>query len=172
MKMTKAWSIRLALLIASACVTWAVGDSSYAQATAPRAVVQAVQGEASVTPGADREPENLAQGSVVNAWNMISTEGQSKLFLQWETGILNLLGEFSSIFLTSRQTEAGPIEAIEVAEGVLRVIKQSGGGSVSPYVVTTPAAVIEPASYDDPVDFVVEAYMPTSSVITVISGQV
>ena len=141
-------------------------------AGAPRAAVQAVQGDANVTVDRDQEPTKLAVGSMVDAWNTVSTNENGKLFLKWETGMLNSIGGSSSIFLASRETERGPVDTIEMTEGLLRVTKQSGGGAGTPYMVVTPAASIEPANYDEPVDFIVEVYVPTTAVITVVSGNV
>ena len=41
-----------------------------------------------------------------------------------------------------------------------------------PYSVTTAVASIQPESYDQPVDFIVESYDPTSTVVTVVAGRV
>jgi hypothetical protein len=125
-----------------------------------------------MTAAPEDEPVKLSMGSMVNAWNIVSADIGSKLFLRWETGILNSLGESSSIFLASQETPRGPTDTIEVIEGALRVTRQSGGGNVTPYVVTTPVASIEPESYNQPVDFIVEVYTPTTTVVTVISGSV
>ena len=172
-KMTRAGSIKLAIVIAVVCVTWAGPASSDAQvAGAPRAAVQAVQGDANVAVDRDQEPTKLAVGSMVDAWNTVSTNENGKLFLKWETGMLNSIGGSSSIFLASRETERGPVDTIEMTEGLLRVTKQGGGGAGTPYMVVTPAASIEPANYDEPVDFIVEVYVPTTAVITVVSGNV
>ena len=172
-KMTGAGSAKLTIVFALVCVTWAGSASSDAQiAGAPRAVVQAVQGEANVAVDRDQEPTKLAVGSKVEAWNTVSTNENGKLFLKWETGVLNSIGGSSSIFLASREIERGPVDTIEMTEGLLRVTKPSGGGAGAPYMVVTPAASIEPANYDEPVDFIVEVYVPTTAVITVVSGNV
>jgi hypothetical protein len=173
MRIAKAWTIRLAIVVSVACFNWYVTTTSHAQvAGAPRAVVEAVQGGATVITGTDEEPERLGTGSTVNAWNMVNTNGSSKLFIRWGSGLLNSLGEFSSMFLASTDTPSGPMDAIQVTEGVLRVTKQRGGSSPAPYVVTTPSASVEPVNYDEPLDFVVEVYSPKTSAVTVISGQV
>ena len=172
-KITRYWSMQFAIVIAVACVTWAGPASSEAQiAGAPRAVVQAVQGDANVVVDRDRGPTKLAVGSMVDAWNTVSTNENGKLFLKWETGVLNSIGGSTSIFLASREIERGPVDTIEMTEGLLRVTKPSGGGAGAPYMVVTPAASIEPANYDEPVDFIVEVYVPTTAVITVVSGNV
>lgn len=59
--------MKLAILLAVACVTWAGPASSDAQvAGALRAVVQTVQGDANVTVDRDREPARLAVGKMVD----------------------------------------------------------------------------------------------------------
>jgi hypothetical protein len=74
----------------------------------------------------DREPVKLAVGSMVDAWNTVSTNEYCKLFLKRETGVLNSIGGSSTIFLDSRETDRGPVDSIEMTEGLLRVTKQSG----------------------------------------------
>ncbi len=95
-----------------------------------------------MTTGTDEEPARLGIGSTVNAWNMVNVNGSSKLFLRWGSGLLNSLGEYSSMFLASTDTASGPMDAIQMAEGVLRVTSQ-GRGPSTPYVVTTPSASVE-----------------------------
>ncbi len=172
-KMTRAGSMQLAIVIAVACVTWAGPASTDAQvARPPRAAVQAVQGDANVAVDRDQEPKQLAVGSMVDAWNTVSTNENGKLFLKWETGILNSIGGSSSIFLATSETERGPVDVIEMTNGLLRVTRQGGGAALTPYMVATPAASIEPATKDEPVDFIVEVDVPATSAITVISGSV
>jgi hypothetical protein len=58
-------------------------------------------------------------------------------------------------------------------EGVLRISTDERKGSPSgPYGVTTPTAFIQPVSLAEPVDFIVETYDPSSTVVTVLRGQV
>ncbi len=159
------------LLIASICLT--LPCASYGQAAAaPQAVVQAVQGDATVAVDQDQEPVGLAPGSTIDAWNTVSTDEASKLFVRWNTGILNSLGELTSIFLTSSQTERGPMDSFEMTEGMFRVTSQRGTPTLTPYRVMTPSASIEPVNYDEPTDFIVEVHVPTTTVVTVISGSV
>ena len=175
MKKKNLWvsGMKLAIFIVAMCVIAAGPASSDAKAAqALRAAVQAVQGDASMTVGPDQEPAKLTVGKMVEAWNTVSTNENSKLFLKWETGLLNSLGGSSSIFLASRETKSGPVDTIEMTEGLLRVTQKSGGGGGAPYMVVTPAASIEPVNSDEPVDFIVEVYVPTTAVITVVSGNV
>ncbi len=173
LKIPRISGMKLAIFIVAMCVIVAGPASSDAKAAkALRAAVQAVQGEATMTVGPDQEPAKLAVGKMVEAWNTVSTNENSKLFLKWETGLLNSLGGSSSIFLASRETKDGPVDTIEMTEGLLRVTQKSGGGAGAPYMVVTPAASIEPVNSDEPVDFIVEVYVPTTAVITVLSGNV
>ena len=82
------------------------------------------------------------------------------------------MGEVSSISLAQKENQNGHINLIDLNEGVVRVTKQSGGGNLTPYKVTTPVASIEPLNYYEPVDFLVEAYTPTTSAVSVLSGTV
>jgi hypothetical protein len=86
--------------------------------------------------------------------------------------MLTSLGGLTSIYLGSEKGESGSVHVLEMSKGVLRVTKQSGGGNVAPYKVTVPEGSIEPVDYDAPVDFLVETYSPTMSIITVITGPV
>ncbi len=172
-KMTRGGSITLAIVVAAACVIYAEAASSAAEVVAPpRATVQALHGDANVTVDRDQEPTKLAVRSLIDAWNTVTTNENGKLFLKWETGMLNSIGGSSSIFLAPRETDRGPVDAIEMTEGILRVTRQSGKGAVTPYMVVTPGASIEPADYDEPVDFIVEVHVPKTSVVTVVSGNV
>jgi hypothetical protein len=163
----------LTILVVTACVTWCYPSWSRDQALGvPFAVVEGVQGTVGMTTATSRGPVDLAYGDIVNMWDTITTDAHSKLFLKWETGVLTSVGGWSSLSLGRREGENGPIKVLGMTEGVLRVTKRSGGGNVTPYMVTTPEASIEPLDYDAPVDFIVEVRSPTTSAITVISGPV
>lgn len=173
-KIAMAPSMKLALAFAvMCCVTVAGPASSNAQVVGPpQAAVQAVQGDANMVVDRDQEPIKLAVGSMVETWNTVSANENGKLLLKWKTGMLNSIGGSSSMFLATRDTDLGPTDVIEMTEGLLRVTKQGGGSSGAPYMVVTPAASIEPVSSGEPVDFIVEVYIPTTAVVTVISGNV
>ena len=173
-KISMAPSMKLALVIAMmCCVTGAIPALSNAEVVGPpRAEVESIQGDANIIVDRDQEPIKLAVGSIVEAWNPVSTNENGKLLLKWKTGILNSIGGSSSIFLATQDTDRGPADVIEMTQGLLRVTKQSGGSSGAPYMVVTPAASIEPVSSDEPMDFIVEVYIPTTTVITVVSGNV
>jgi hypothetical protein len=174
-KMTRAASMKFAIVIAViCCVTWASPALSNAEVMSdpPRAVVKAIQGDANMVVDRDKGPTKLAVGSMVDTWNTVSTNENGKLLLKWKTGILNSIGASSSIFLATKDTDRGPTDVIEMTEGLLRVTRDSGGGAITPYMVVTPAASIEPVNSEDPVDFIVEVYIPTTTVITVVAGNI
>ncbi|MGO8821742.1 MAG: hypothetical protein ACLQT6_00700 [Desulfomonilaceae bacterium] len=174
-KMTSAASMKLAIVIAvMCCVTWASPALSNAEVVSdpPRAVVKAIQGDANMVVDRDKGPTKLAVGSMVDAWNTVSANGNGKLLLKWKTGILNSIGASSSIFLATKDTDRGPADVIEMTEGLLRVTRDGGGGAITPYMVVTPAASIEPVNSEEPVDFIVEVYIPTTTVVTVVSGNI
>ncbi len=165
--------VKLVIVIAVVCFSWIWPHASDAQVvSSPLAVVEAVQGRPDITSARNLEPTGLTVGRTINPGNMISTNEHSKVFLQWVTGIRTSLGEVSSISLAQKQNQNGFVNVIEVKEGVLRVTKQSGGGNLTPYEVTTPLVTIEPTSYNEPVDFLIEAYTPNMSAVSVISGTV
>jgi hypothetical protein len=170
---TKSWKTLVGIVCAIWSLSWALPATCAAQSSGtPQAVVEALKGTATMTVDHDEEPVTLASGSVVNAWNMVNTDESSKLLLNWNTGILNSLGQFTSVFLTSNETERGPLDSIEMTEGILRVNNPGSGRPMPPYMVATPVAQIEPVKLDDPVDFIVEVNDPGTTVVTVISGQV
>jgi hypothetical protein len=172
-KNTKFQIMKLVIAIAIVCFTWAWPHRSDAQgAISPLAMVDAIQGHSDITSAGNPKPTRLNLGRTINAGATISTDERSKVFLQWVTGIKTSLGEVSSISLAQKQNQNGFVNVIDVNEGVVRVTKQSGGGNLTPYRVTTPVASIEPLNYNAPVDFLIEAYTPTTSAILVISGTV
>ena len=166
--------IKLAVVIAVVCFTWAWPRGSDGQIviSSPMAMVDAVQGNSEITSEQNREPTKLIIGATIDPGNTISTGEQSKVFIQWETGMRTSLGGVSSISFEQRENQNGLLNFVEVNQGVLRVTKQSGGGNVTPYKIITPVASIEPFNYNKPVDFVIEVYTPTRMAVSVISGTV
>jgi hypothetical protein len=172
-KKTKFQIMELAIAITIVCFTGAWPHWSDAQGTgSSMAMVDAVQGHSDITLAQNLKPTRLTVGLTIEAGATISTNKRSKVFLQWETGMKTSLGEVSSISLAQNQNQNGPINVMDVNEGVVRVTRQTGGGNLTPYKVITPVASIEPLNYYEPVDFLVEAYTPTTSAISVISGTV
>jgi hypothetical protein len=166
-------SLVLTILIVVACFTWPLPSRSRTQvARAPLALVQAVQGTVEMTAAGSQKPVRLMYGDMVNIWDTITTNAGGKLFLKWGTGMLTSLGGSSSVSIDRRKAEGRPVNVLKMTAGVLRVTKRSGGGNVTPYMVTIPEASIEPLDYDAPVDFIVEVRSSTMSVITVITGPV
>ncbi len=68
------------------------------------------------------------------------------------------------------QTPDGDRDTVQVIEGIVRVATGQSPRSIAPYSVVTPVASIEPASFNEPVDFIVEVYDPSTTVITVVAG--
>lgn len=166
--------IKLAVVIAIVCFTWAWPHGSDGQivVSSPMAMVDAVQGNSEITSEQNKEPTKITIGRTIDPGDTISTGGQSKVFIQWETGMRTSLGEVSSISFEQRANQNGLLNFIEVNQGVLRVSKESGGGNLTPYKVITPVASIEPFDYNKPVDFVIEVNTPTTLAVSVISGTV
>lgn len=173
MKMMTSGSAELAILIVGACLALVYPSRSLAQGLPqPVAVVKAAQGHTNATAESGHKPESLTYGTIVHVGETITTNAHSKVLLKWETGMLTSLGELSSCYLGSEQGESGSVKVLEMVNGILRVTKQGRGGNATPYMVTVPGASIEPEDYDRPVDFTVELYSPTMSIITVVSGPV
>jgi hypothetical protein len=75
--------------------------------------------------------------------------------------------------LSFRAVNGGEAADFQLVEGVLRIsTDERKGGPTGPYGVTTPTAYIQPVSLAEPVDFLVETYDPSSTVVTVLRGQV
>ncbi len=166
-------NIKLAIAIAIVCFTWAWPYRSDAQAiSSPMAMVDAVQGRSDITPAQNLKPTRLTVGRTIDAGATISTDKHGKVFLQWETAMKTSLGDVSSISLAQNKDQNGPINVMDVNKGVVRVTKQTGGGNLTPYKLITPVASIEPLNYYEPVDLVIEAYTPTTTAVSVISGTV
>ncbi len=166
-------NIGLTILVVVACFTWS--HESWAESSVqalPFAVVEGVQGTVDITAAGNRNPVKLMYGDMVNVWDTINTDAGSKLFLKWETGLLSSIGGSSSISIRRSESENGPVDVLRMTVGVLRITKLSGGGNVTPYMVSIPGATIEPMNYNAPVDFIVEVQSPTVSAVTVISGPV
>jgi len=167
-------SVKLAIFMAVLCLSvlpWLSPSRAEAAATAG-AVVGALEGEAEVSADTGQEIEKLDSGSAVNPGDAISTEEKSKLLLRWDSGLMGSLGEFSSILLLPEDV-GGPATNIQMTDGIFRLsVDPRGGSRPTPYSVTTSMASIQPESYDQPVDFIVESYDPSSTVITVVAGRV
>ena len=170
---TISWKTLVYIVCALGSLSWAVPATCGAQvAGAPQGVVGAIQGSVAMTTDQDEGPTNLVSGGAVNAWNMVSTDEASKLLLNWNTGIISSLGPFTSVFMASQETDRGPLDSLEMTEGILRVANPTEGRQIPPYMVATPVAQVEPVNHDDPVDFIVEVHDPATTAVTVISGQV
>jgi uncharacterized protein YjbI with pentapeptide repeats len=173
-KISRIRNIKLVIFITILCfsaIPW-LFPSAASAATATGATVAAIDGRAEVSPDTGEEMKKLDLGSAINPGDAVSTEQKSKLLLRWDSGLAASLGEFSSILLLP-ENAGGPATDIQMADGILRLsMNPQSGSRPLPYSVTTAVASIEPESYDQPVDFIVESYDPTSTVITVLAGRV
>ncbi len=173
-KISRTVNMKLAIFLAMLCLTamlW-LSPSRAEAAAATGPVVGAIEGQAEVSGDVGQEIKNLQAGSAVNPGDAVSTEEKTRLLLRWDTGLMGSLGEFSSILLLPGDV-GGPATDIQMAEGILRmVVDRPGVSRPAPYSVTTAVASIQPESYDQPVDFIVESYDPGSTVVTVVTGRV
>ena len=167
-------SVKLVIFLAMLCLSampW-LSPSTAQAAARVGAVVGAIEGEAEVSGDTGQEIEKLASGSAVNPGDAVSTEEKSKLLLRWDSGLMGSLGEFSSILVLPEDV-GGPATNIQMTDGIFRLsVDPRSGSRPTPYSVTTAVASIQPESYDQPVDFIVESYDPSSTVITVVAGRV
>jgi hypothetical protein len=172
-KITSLRSLVLTALVVVTFFTWSYSCCSRAEAPIPQlAIVGAVQGTVEMTAAGAQKPLRLMYGDMVSIWDTITTDADGKLFLKWETGVLTSLGGSSSVSIARSEAAGRPVNVLKMTAGIVRVTKRSGGGNVTPYMVTIPGATIEPLDYEAPVDFIVEVQSPTLSGITVIAGPV
>ncbi|MBI4962701.1 MAG: hypothetical protein HY913_05430 [Desulfomonile tiedjei] len=151
-------------------ISWSCPPTSLSQSGGgPSATVAAIQGEGEVTLEGREESQKLRSGDTVQAWNSISTGENSRLFLNWDNGVGTSMGDFSSLFLSRGQTATGESDIFQVVEGIVRVATGRSGGA-APYSLVTPVALIEPAAFDQPADFIVEVYDSSTTVLTVVAG--
>ncbi len=144
-----------------------------AEAAGPPAVVAEIVGTALLHPDGDPESKSLSQGSAINPWDTVSTQDKTRLFLTWDNGLKVSLGEFSSLLYSTDEDANGPTNEVQIIEGVVRVATgENRGRDTRRFFVSTPLAYVEPADVNEPVDFVVEVYDPSKTVVTVISGRV
>ena len=173
MKITRTRILLVLTIIVLACFISSNQSWSKSQVPVePIAVVKAMQGSVDMTMAEAHQPVELKNGDIVHIRDTIATNAHSKLLLKWKSGVLTSLGEQSSVLVSQREAQGGPVNVLNMTKGVLRVSKPRGCGKVTPYRVTTPEASIEPLNFDEPVDFIVDVRSPTMSVITVISGPV
>jgi uncharacterized protein YjbI with pentapeptide repeats len=167
-------NIKLIIFITILCLSglpWLLPSGASA-ASATGATAGAIDGQAELSPDTGDEMKKLDLGNAVNPGDAVSTEQKSKLLLRWDSGLTGSLGEFSSILLLP-EDPGGPATNIQMTDGILRLsMNPQGGSRPLPYSVSTAVASIEPESYDQPVDFIVESYDPNSTVITVVAGRV
>ncbi|MGB6064200.1 MAG: hypothetical protein WBG50_05305, partial [Desulfomonilaceae bacterium] len=166
--------MKLPIFIATLCFFSSLWLSPLRAEAAPTggAVVAAIEGEAELSGSSGQETGQLQTGGVVKSDDAASTGPKSKLLLNWDSGLTASLGEYSSILLLPEDVNA-PATNIQMSDGILRLVwNRPGASPPQPYSVSTPVASIQPESYDQPVDFIVESYDPTSSVITVVNGRV
>ncbi len=137
------------------------------------AQVGAIEGNAQIVGESDQAPKPLHNGDAVESWKMISTDARSKLLLRWGGGLLGSMGEYSSIILSSAEGPGGEIPNVNLIEGALRVASDRQAGlNPTAFVLTTPAALIQPDLSGEPVDFIVEVYEPSKTVVTVVAGKI
>jgi len=137
------------------------------------ASVEAVEGQAEIPGEGEGAQEPLRVGHLVSTWQTVTTGQDGKLLLRWDLGIVSSQGALSTLFLSSRAANGGEVQDFQLVEGVLRVSTDDRKSSpTGPYSVTTPIALIQPVSSAEPVDFIVETYDPSSTVVTVLRGQV
>jgi len=161
-----------ALSAALAVMSWSYPTPSIAQSGgAPSATVAAIQGQGEVILEGMEEQKSLQSGDNVQAWNSITTSEKSRLYLKWDNGVATSLGDFSSIFLSPEQTPGGgAIDIFQIVGGIVRVATDQSKGVNAPFAVMTPVALIEPTNLDQPADFIVEVYDPSTTVLTVVAG--
>lgn len=135
------------------------------------AVVAAIEGKAEVSGKEPGEQQPLEQGMKVESWQTVSTDEKGKVMLRWEHGLVTSLGGFSTVLLSSGADQVREVPNIQVLDGLVRVATQEkAGNDASLFFVTTPIASMRPENPGQPIDFLVEVYEPSTTVVTVITG--
>ncbi|AFM27387.1 hypothetical protein [Desulfomonile tiedjei] len=135
------------------------------------AVVQAVQGQAEALPADFQESAKLEQGARVKPSDIISTNKDSKVLLLWTDRLYASLAEYSSLSFDFQDRKAVP--HVQLIEGLAR-ITNSGlhSNSESDHVLSTPLATVRPVDPNQPIDYIVEIYSPTTTIVSILSGRV
>lgn len=133
------------------------------------AVVQAVQGQAEVLPADYQDSVKLEQGAQVQPSGIVSTGKDSKLLLLWTDRLYASLADYSSLSFDSGDQRAVP--HLQLIEGLARVTN-SGLQPDGDHMVSTPVATVRPADPNQPVDYIVEIYSPTTTIVSILSGRV
>ncbi len=135
------------------------------------ASVGAVSGDARLIGDAGKDDIALSSGSAISPWRSVSTSNNSKLLINWGDSVLSSLGELTSVFYVPDQESSS--FRVEMIEGMLRTVRSARPGSAAQnFSVQTPMAVIHPTSVHEPVDFIVELYDPSTTIITVLGGSI
>ncbi len=159
-----------ALTAALSLMFWSFPAASISQGSpVPSGTVAAIQGEGQVILEDQEQEKQLQTGDIVRAWNTITSGENSRVYLQWDSGVATSLGDFSSIFLSPEQIPTGETKLFQIIEGIVRVSTGPFEGAAEHYSVATPVAFIEPTS-QEPTDFIVEVYDPSTTVLTVLAG--
>ena len=159
----------LGILLTLGMLLAMLSGSAYSQSGG--AVVQRIQEGDTAYTNNFKDIVKLRNGSEIQPLTMINTEGKSKVMLLWRGGLFTSLGESSSISSASEQPN-GPVSQIQVVQGIARFRTDPSAANPVPYKVTTPMASIRPASEDQPADYVVEVYKPSTTILTVLCGKV
>jgi len=160
-------------LILSLLFTILATNLAFAGQEETAARVEAIQGTVWVTPGGEEEQKDLQQGGTVSPWDAVTTDSQSKVVLQWPGGLTAAMGESSSLLISPVEMEGRQVLGAQVIGGMFRFARsRTGSASMPPYLVSTPVAAIYPAVSNQPVDFTVEVYDPSTTIITAVSGEV
>jgi hypothetical protein len=149
-----------------------LGSTNLAHAQESVAVVQELRGEASAYDSGFTKVVKLEKGSEIGPFGMVNTGAKSKLMLRWREGLFASMGESSSIS-SSSETGGDQISQIQMVQGIARfTTDRSVSSPAFPYTVTTATSSIRPEAADQPTDFVLEVYDPSTTILTVLSGKV
>jgi len=114
----------------------------------------------------------LDKGAQIQPNGLINTDANSKLFLRWQGGLFSSMGESSSLS-SATEGESGQVSQLQMVQGAVRFTTDTSVTNPPfTYSVVSPLVTIQPAADGQPVDYTVEVYNPTSTMVTVISGKV
>ncbi len=116
------YAVTVALSAVLTLTFWGFPAESISQGgPVPTGTVAAIQGEGLVTLEGEQQENQLQSGDLVQAWNAISSGQNSRVYLQWDSGVATSLGDFSSIFLSPEDTPTGEMKLFQIMEGIVRV---------------------------------------------------
>ncbi len=136
--------------------------------------VAGIQGQAKMVRSGEVAPQPLNRNAPVSVGDEVTTDADSKLWIQVNGESHHSLGAASGVYCNDIGSEGGAtFYHGHVSKGVVRFIKRlPQTRPPSSYVITTPTALIMVQPTDRAADFFVEVYNESETAVTVNWGRV